>query len=75
VDAESRTLVQRLEDALENAARACCTARPTTGDDVAYQYGRLQGKFAGLSEALRIVQDLEDDQFEDDEEPTETGAS
>lgn len=74
MDVEVRTLAQRLEEALQNAARACCTTRPSGNEEAAYQFGRLQGKFAGLQEALKLVQDLEDDQFEDDEDAdTETG--
>jgi|GEM_PF-7103508 len=64
-------LLARLQKALEVAEHACCVTRPNAGDDLGYHLGRLQGKVAGLTDALAMVTDFaQEDQgdFGDDNE-------
>jgi hypothetical protein len=66
-------LIKRIEHACEAAARACCSTRPSANEDAAYQYGRLQGKFAGLTDALNIILEFNDQDvgdFGEDENET-----
>lgn len=53
-----KELIDKFEDAIAKAQRACVTQQPSEGRDVGYHFGRLQGTHTGLLQALQIVENF-----------------
>ena len=53
-------VIQKLENAIEIAMGACAKSLPNKDMPPEYQWGRLQGRYAGLTDALRIVLDCQE---------------
>lgn len=50
-----------MEALVEGAASACCKSQPT--GDAIYHFGRLQGRYAAMVEALRVVIEVSQTDF------------
>jgi hypothetical protein len=61
------SLLQKLEKLANQALLNCAKTQPTADKPPEYQWGHLQGKYAGLAEAVKVVAAWEEDEqtFED----------
>lgn len=54
-------VIRQLEHAVATAQRSCAVKGPNNETTPEYQWGKLQGRYAGLVEALKIVLAVHED--------------